>query len=62
MQLTMVRCPNCGKIYEPELKRPVDDDRNIQEIYPDEPAWKREQLITGICSNHCWDEYLGMKE
>jgi hypothetical protein len=51
-------CPNCGKIYDTELER--IDDRSIQEQYPNEPSWKREQLISGLCSNECWNEYLGV--
>jgi len=54
-----MRCPNCNKEFEPELKRPEGDDRLIQEIFPNEPAWKREQLISGICSDKCWKEYVG---
>jgi hypothetical protein len=50
-------CPNCRKEYETELER--KDGRSIQEQYPDEPAWKREQLISGICSDKCWKEFLG---
>ena len=52
------RCPNCGTTYMTELGR--KDNRNIQEQYPTEPAWKREQLISGICSDKCWEEYLGI--
>jgi len=56
----MIRvCPNCKKEYETELEKPCGDNRNIQEIFPNEPAWKREQLISGICSNKCWEEFLG---
>ena len=54
------RCPNCGRDYDPELVR--KDDRPIQEQYPNEPAWKREQLISGLCSDKCWKEYLGVEE
>jgi len=53
-------CPNCGGVYETVLDR--KDDRCIQEQYPDAPAWQREQLISGICSDACWDEFLGHEE
>jgi len=53
------KCPNCGKAFETELER--KDDRSIQEQYPYEPAWKREQLISGICSDKCWKEFLGIE-
>jgi len=56
-----VRCPNCGKIYNTVLEIPKGDTRSVQQIFPHEPAWKREQLMTGICSDGCWEEYLAIK-
>lgn len=57
----MIRtCPNCKKVYETVLDRPEGDNRPIQQIFPDAPSWQREQLISGICSNECWDEFLGI--
>jgi len=53
-------CPNCKREYEPELKRKTN--KNIQDEYPNEPSWKREQLISGICSDKCWNEFLGVGE
>ena len=50
------QCPVCKKIYETILKEPINDNRNIQEIYPNALAYQREQLITGICSDECWDK------
>lgn len=52
-------CPNCGKVYWTELERL--DDRPIQQQYPNEPAWKREQNISGLCSSDCFDEFIGIK-
>lgn len=57
----MTYCPNCRKTYTPELTWPEGDNRHIQEIFPNAPAWQREQLISGICSDKCWDEFLGVK-
>jgi hypothetical protein len=51
-------CPNCKKIYLTELDRQTD--KPIQEEFPNEPAWKREQHISGICSQECWSEFLGI--
>ena len=53
-----MKCPNCKKEYEPELTRL--DNKPIQQQYPNEPKWKREQLISGLCSDKCWKEFLGM--
>lgn len=47
----MVRCPNCGHEYEPEYDNP--DDAPMGSIY-------REQHMTGLCSDECWDEWLGV--
>ena len=55
----MITCPNCYKVYEPVLKR--IDDKPIQEQYPNAPKWQREQLISGICSDKCWNEFLGIR-
>lgn len=53
-------CPNCGKHYTPDLPiPPASDNRRIQEIYPHTQPYQREQLLTGICSDKCWDEFLG---
>lgn len=53
-------CPNCREGYYTVLER--INDRPIQEQYPDAPAWQREQLISGLCSDKCWREFLGMPE
>jgi hypothetical protein len=55
-------CPQCLKEYETILERPPYDERPIQEIYPNVPPWVREQLITGLCSNECWIEYIKFGE
>ena len=55
-------CPNCNKEYDTVLDRPVGDWRQIQDIFPDVPGWQREQLLTGTCSDKCWDELLGYKK
>ena len=52
-------CPNCGKRYIPDLDR-GGDPRPIQQIFPDAEPYQREQLVTGLCTDRCWDEYLGV--
>jgi len=52
-------CPNCKKEYIPSLgKRKTN--KLIQVEFPNAEPWEREQLLTGICSDKCWDEYLGV--
>lgn len=55
----LIVCPNCGKHYAPVLgERPVGDNRPIQIIFPNSKSWEREQLISGICSDYCWQMFL----
>jgi len=57
----MITCPSCKKQYEPMLKR-EHPEQCIQQEFPNAPAWQREQHITGICSDECWDNFLGVPE
>ena len=50
-------CPQCEKVYVTELERPEGDNRPIQQIFPDAPRWMREQIISGICSQRCYNLY-----
>lgn len=50
-------CPNCKKDYIPVLTRKTN--KPIQEEYPDATSEEREQLISGICSTKCWNQFLG---
>lgn len=38
----------------PTHRRPL-----IQELWPDATPMQREQLMTGLCSDECWNKYLG---
>ena len=55
----MKTCPNCKKVYEPELGE-RKSGALIQNEFPNALPYQREQLITGICSDECWDEFLGV--
>lgn len=46
-------CPNCEEAYEPNF-----DSKSKAKEHGDEVD--REQYITGICSQDCWDAYLGL--
>jgi len=58
-----MRCPNCRETNEIKL----DDEKydrwisgeHVQNVWPEKTPAEREQLITGICSDKCWNEYLG---
>ncbi len=65
---TEVKCPNCKKQYVPDLaKRPDFTSKRttwrggqlIQNVWPEATSTQREQLITGLCSDKCWTEFLG---
>jgi hypothetical protein len=44
------QCPNCNKIY-------ITDYPTREEC---KTAIQREQHQTGLCSDECWDEFLGI--
>jgi len=55
-------CPQCKRHYKPVLsERPKGDNRPINQIFPNAKLFEREQLITGLCSDACWNKYLGIK-
>lgn len=49
-------CPVCEKTYKTELVKYPSDSRPIQQIFPNAKPYQREQLISGICSDKCWDK------
>ena len=55
----LIKCPNCKKEYKPILERKTN--LCIQEEYPQAKKWKREQLISGLCSDKCFNEFIGIK-
>ncbi len=52
-------CPCCHEEYEPILDR-QHPEVLIQEEFPEAPAWQREQHISGLCSDSCWNRFLGI--
>jgi len=52
------KCPNCSKTYNTVLN-PKHPDKLVQHEFPNATPIQREQLVTGLCSDECWDEYLG---
>ena len=57
----MKTCPICKNEYEPVLtsKHP---EMLIQQEFPNAESWEREQLISGICSDFCWDKLFYEEE
>ena len=53
-----ILCPNCKREYKPDLER--KDGELIQVTHPNATKEQREQLISGLCSDSCWEEFLGL--
>jgi len=53
-------CPNCKKEYTPKLKRIKGE--LIQVTYPNATREEIEQLISGLCSNKCFNEFIGVEK
>ncbi len=59
-------CPNCRQ----RNTRMFDEDSYfnwragmlIQNAFPTQTLIEREFLMTGMCSDKCWNEYLGDEE
>jgi len=53
-------CPVCKLYYDIELDRQLfkrwQDGAKVQEVWPEFTAIQREQLISGVCSDKCWEE------
>ena len=54
-----IQCPNCKKVYEPELGERKTNEL-IQVEFSNAKHYQREQLISGLCSDKCWNKYLGV--
>lgn len=52
--MTQKTCPNCGKVYE------TDFPTREEAVANGGTAIQKEQHQTGICSDKCWDEFLGL--
>jgi len=46
-------CPNCKESYVPTFP-------TKEEAFATDDLTAREQWLTGICSDKCWDKYLGV--
>jgi len=52
-------CPVCKKEYIPVLGERRQPELLVQQEFPDAEPWEREQLLSGICSDECWDGCWG---
>ncbi len=62
----MTTCPNCKRNYKPVLpgRDPfafLDYQRgkHLHQAFPHALPFECEQLISGLCSDECWDDFLG---
>lgn len=55
-------CPECKTHYFPELGERRHPGVTIQQEFPNALPWQREQLLSGICSDKCWDNYVGVPD
>jgi hypothetical protein len=66
------QCPNCRQVYRPTLLKDIETNgvtqgryeawrygEHAQWTWPDAAEMDREQLLSGLCSDKCWDEYIG---
>ena len=57
------RCPQCEQSYEPTLshnKKGLENWQNgmlLQNAFPRATPIEREQLMTGLCSDECWEKF-----
>ena len=65
------RCPFCSKQFEPILAKREDfvqrwlqheKGQLIQRVWPEATNEEREQLISGVCSQKCWDDNMKCEE
>ncbi len=60
-------CPQCKKEYTPDLitndlagvGRWLDGNELIQVVFPKATPTECEQRQSGICSDTCWEKYMG---
>lgn len=58
----LVSCPQCRKVYILPFGSRPKDGRTIQKQFPSATPIQREMYMTGLCSDSCWDKYLGGSE
>jgi len=56
----LIKCPNCKREYKPVLERKTD--KPIQAEHPTATKEEREQLISGLCCDKCWNSFLGFPD
>ena len=52
--MELKQCPVCHRKYLPVLSR-RHPELPVQDEFPKAAEWQREQLISGICSDKCWE-------
>lgn len=64
IQHETVPCVMCGKVTTVELeadkfRRWRIEGEHIQDVWPEKTLMERETLISGVCSDLCWDRLFG---
>lgn len=71
MSKVTMSCPQCGRIYTPDLCSDEHFDAKydawkngalVQKVWPQAKPYQREQLQTGLCSDECFQEFCGSEE
>jgi hypothetical protein len=56
-------CPNCKKNNYIQVTydkfQAWQSGEHIQYVWPEWSPMQREMLVTGMCSDECWNKYLG---
>ena len=61
-----VECPQCHKVYQPDLSQRSDFYDRLQEydaggliqnVWPEATKAQREQLMLGLCSDQCFRDH-----
>jgi hypothetical protein len=57
-------CPNCHRVTDITIEagklQAYQSGTHIQYVWPEWSPIQREQLITGMCSDECWNKYIGV--
>lgn len=56
----LTRCPQCRRQYPLPFGPRPNNGKAIQVQFPRATPAQREMYLTGLCSDACWDAFLGI--